>query len=109
MVKITDFLAYHPLSEFFVMPPGRTAKELVTLLLARQKAVYGYTILDGGNIPRVALTRNMKKLMAKYALDDIKRGIELTVLTSDYPASTKFIEDMIKWRRDLIQYQPYSR
>ena len=106
---MTDFLAFHPLSEFFVLPPGKTANELVTLLLARQKATYGHTILDEGDVPRVALTRNMKVLMKTYNLDEIKRGIELSVLQGDHPASTKFIEDRILWRRALITYQPYKR
>ena len=107
MSKLTDFLAYHPLSESYVVPPGKTARELVNLLIARQKTVYNQTIVESG-IPRIALIKHMKKLMKTYSLEDIKRGIDLSVINSDYPVSIKYVEEMILWRKDLINYQPYQ-
>jgi len=108
MVKMTDFLENHPLSDHYKLPPGKTAKELVNLLLASQKAVFGQTVIGRGGFSRPALTRNMKLLMKKYSIEDIKRGIGLSVLRGQHPASTKFIEDMILWRKELIHYTPYT-
>ena len=100
-LHLSLLLSADPLSEHYVFPPGKTPKDLTRILLARQKAVFGRTILDAEELTLPIITRNMKLLLKKYPLEDVKRGIELSVIMGDHPASTKFIEEQILWLKEL--------
>jgi hypothetical protein len=78
---------------------------MVRLLLARQKAVFGVTVVEQGDLPYVALLRNMRSLMKSYSLEEIKRGIEMTIQYGDHPASTKYLEEQIQWLRELNNFR----
>ena len=100
-MKLTDLLEADPLSAAYRLPKGRTAKDLVRLLLARQKAVFGQTILETQpDLTYRILQRHMKALINEYGVDEVKRGIELTVLMGDHPGSTAFVKEQIEWRKD---------
>lgn len=91
-----------PCSSYYVFPRVSTSKELVRLLLARQKKVFGETIIETQpEFTERILQRNFKLLLDKYSLELVLRGLELSVLQSEYPSSTKYIEDRILYYMDL--------
>lgn len=51
------------------------------------------TILD--TIPRGAILRNLKTLLGEYDPEEVKRAIALAGFQSEYPYSTKYIEDVL--------------
>lgn len=85
-----------PLSPDYLLPKATSTKELVRLLLARQKKIFGETITEvQPEFTERILQRNFKLLLDKYSLELVLRGLELSVLLGDYPGSTKIVEDMI--------------
>lgn len=82
-----------PMSDEWVIPEGQGHKFLVKYMLASQKKTYGSDILT--QFSRTIITRNMKLLCQKYPEDDLKRAIAQACLVSDYPFSTKFIEEQV--------------
>lgn len=91
-----------PTSSDYLFPKVTTTKELVRLLLARQKKVFGQTITETQpEFTERVLQRNFKLLLKKYDMQLILRGIELSVLLGEYPGSTKIVEDMIEYYLSL--------
>jgi hypothetical protein len=86
-----------PLSDEWKIPEGTGHKFLVKYLLAQQQSAYGKTILD--QFTYKIMIRNMKLLCQHYSETEIKRAIALGCLTSEFPFSTKYIEEQIQWLR----------
>lgn len=90
------FPNYDPDSEVYLFPSAKSPKDLVRLLLARQKKVFGETITETTpELTSQILQRNFKLLLEKYELELVLRGIEASVLLGDHPSSTSFVEIMI--------------
>lgn len=91
-----------PLSSDYILPKATSTQELVRLLLARQKRVFGETITEvQSEFTERILQRNFKLLLDKYSLELVLRGLELSVLQSEHPSSTKYIEDRILYYMSL--------
>lgn len=95
-----------PLSDSFFVPSGSGHRFLLQYMLAQQREAYGATILD--TFKYDILIRNMKLLRKKYNDHAILRAIALATYVSDYPYSTKLIEDQLKWLQDLQQSPAWS-
>lgn len=85
-----------PLSSKYVFLKVSSPKEIVRLLLARQKRVFGQTIAETQpEFTERVLQRNIKLLLKKYDLELVLRGLEYAVLIADHPFSPSFIEQQI--------------
>lgn len=90
-----------PLGDQYPVPGGSGHRFLLRVMLAQQREAYGSTILEQFSYD--ILVRNMKLLREKYNDQQILTGIALATNISDYPYSTRLVEDRILWLLALQQ------
>jgi hypothetical protein len=93
-------LVNSPFAADFKPPQATTAKELTNFVIARQLVAYG----RGFDIPYRVMLKQLNRLLKKYGVDLVQRGVVLSLDVAEHPFSAKFVEGRIE---DILKIQPY--